>query len=361
MNKSRTSTTKKSVKSKNVSKNSASSTGIKVKEVSKTIHSKPSNNKRVTNTRKNVNTLNKNSNIKRKNSHSAQNNIRINKVDRTEYDTIFSEENDVQEILPNNIRKVKPENRNLNKEKKVKRKIKKTTVLKIVFAIAIIVAILYMMFSLEVFNLAKIKVKGNTKYTEDNIISSSSLKLGENIFKQLLFSDNKKVKLPYVSKANYGYIFPNTIVINVKERYPAYIAIDKNTGKEYKIDNDGYLLEECDISQRKDEVLIEGLVFEENVEFGKKINEVYIKKIEIYKNIKELLEKYSIDSDITKVSFSNSLTIITLDDKLKMVFSNDSNLEYKVSFLKGIIQKNGGKVEGTIDMSIENPVYSKYD
>ena len=132
MNKSRTSTTKKSVKSKNVSKNSASSTGIKVKKVSKTIHSKPSNNKRVTNTRKNVNTLNKNSNIKRKNSHSAQNNIRINKVDRTEYDTIFSEENDVQEILPNNIRKVKPENRNLNKEKKVKRKIKKTTVLKIV-------------------------------------------------------------------------------------------------------------------------------------------------------------------------------------------------------------------------------------
>ena len=64
MNKSRTSTTKKSVKSKNVSKNSASSTGIKVKKVSKTIHSKPSNNKRVTNTRKNVNTLNKNSNIK---------------------------------------------------------------------------------------------------------------------------------------------------------------------------------------------------------------------------------------------------------------------------------------------------------
>jgi hypothetical protein len=29
--------------------------------------------------------------------------------------------------------------------------------------------------------------------------------------------------------------------------------------------------------------------------------------------------------------------------------------------LKGIIQKNGGIVEGSIDMSIENPVYSKYD
>ncbi|MBQ8379639.1 MAG: hypothetical protein IJX34_02365 [Clostridia bacterium] len=55
------------------------------------------------------------------------------------------------------------------------------------------------------------------------------------------------------------------------------------------------------------------------------------------------------------------MTIITLDDKLNIVFANDSNLEYKVSFLKGIIQQNGGIVEGTIDMSIDNPVYSKYD
>ena len=102
-------------------------------------------------------------------------------------------------------------------------------------------------------------------------------------------------------------------------------------------------------------------MFEENVELGKKINEVYIKKLEIYNNIKTLLEKYEIEANITKVNFSNSLTTISLDDKLKIVFSNDSNLEYKVSFLKGIIQKNGGVVEGTIDMSIENPVYSKYN
>ena len=61
------------------------------------------------------------------------------------------------------------------------------------------------------------------------------------------------------------------------------------------------------------------------------------------------------------MNFANSLTIVTLDDKLNIVFANDSNLEYKVSFLKGIIEQSGGMVEGTIDMSIDNPVYSKYD
>ena len=86
-----------------------------------------------------------------------------------------------------------------------------------------------------------------------------------------------------------------------------------------------------------------------------------LKKIEIYNQIKKLIEKYELKGNITKVNFSNSLTIIYLDDKLKIIFANDSNLEYKVSFLKGIIQKNGGIIDGTIDMSIENPVYSKYD
>ena len=83
--------------------------------------------------------------------------------------------------------------------------------------------------------------------------------------------------------------------------------------------------------------------------------------IEIYNNIKEMIQKYEIQGNITKVNFSTSLTTISLDDKLNITFSNDSNLEYKVSFLKGIINKNGNNLEGYIDMSIENPVYSKYD
>ena len=55
------------------------------------------------------------------------------------------------------------------------------------------------------------------------------------------------------------------------------------------------------------------------------------------------------------------MTIVTLDDKLNIVFANNSNLNYKVSFLKGIMQKNGNNMEGTIDMSVEDPVYSEYN
>ena len=99
----------------------------------------------------------------------------------------------------------------------------------------------------------------------------------------------------------------------------------------------------------------------EKVEYGKQLDEVYIRKLQKYKEIKELLKEAEISTNITKVNFNASLTTITIDDKLNVVFSNDSNLRYRVSFLKSIINQNGTFEEGTIDMSLENPVYSKYD
>ena len=169
------------------------------------------------------------------------------------------------------------------------------------------------------------------------------------------------MNLPYIANTHLNFLIPDTIVINVEERYPMYIALDSSTGKYYKIDNEGYLLEECELSSKGDELLVEGFTFGENVKFGEKINEIYIEKLEIYNSIKNEFENIQIEGSITKVNFSNSLTIVTLDDKLNIVFANNSNLNYKVSFLKGIMQKNGNNMEGTIDMSVEDPVYSEYN
>lgn len=357
MKSSRTSTNKKVVK-KTVNNKKVSTSPSSVNTKNTLNRKNTTNTVRKSKTNSINNAKNQRNNVNR-NSHSAKNNLRLNKVIQdSEFVPFFDEESVQKNIKPNTLRKVEPE-KDTKQDKK--RKVKSITIIKIAFFIALFICVLYLMFNLETFNLTEIKVKGNEKYTQGEIISKSNLRIGDNIFKQLFFSGKNEIQLAYISKAKFEYSFPNTIVIDVKERYPAYIALDKNTSNYYKIDNEGFLLEKCDLSQKKDEIIVEGFVFEENVELGKKINEVYIKKLEIYNNIKTLLEKYEIEGNITKVNFSNSLTTISLDDKLKIVFSNDSNLEYKVSFLKGIIQKNGGVVEGTIDMSIENPVYSKYN
>lgn len=268
-------------------------------------------------------------------------------------------ENYNEEYIP---KKPRVENRKeiVNEKNEENKKASSLKFLAFTFIIGIATVCGYLMFTLEYFDLANIQVKGNTKYTSEKVVNNCSLNIGQNVFKQLIKKEYNKSELPYVSKIKYLYSFPDTIIIDVEERYPEYISKDKNTDKYYMIDNQGYLLEECTLEQKRDELLVEGLVFEENVQFGKKIDDVYIKKIERFREIKKLVEEAEISTNITKVNFNASLTIITIDDKLNVVFSNDSVLGYKVSFLKQIINQNGGIVEGTIDMSMENPIYSKY-
>lgn len=298
----------------------------------------------------------------RANNRNPNNNIRLKDKDaELEYVPFFDDQDLDNRIRPNIIGKIEPKRvqkndvKNNNNRKNVSKIILKCTIF-----LALVFAIVYLAFSLEVFNIENITISGNEKYSSEEILENIKLKKGENIFKELLFG-SKDINLPYISEANYKIYLPNKLVVNVKERYPAYIALDRNTGKYYKIDNDGFLLEECSVESKKDELIIEGFIFEEDIKLGDKINEVYLNKLKIYNNIKEMIEKYQIQGNITKVNFSTSLTTISLDDKLNITFSNDSNLEYKVSFLKGIITKNGNNLEGYIDMSIENPVYSKYD
>lgn len=346
-------------------KTSGTNSGKKIvkKPIKKVSTSPSSSNKKVV--KKNIpqkNNVQAKKTTTRTNNRNPNTNIRLKDNDRDlEYIPFFDGYEDEERVAPNVIGKIAPSRTTKNSiQEHNNRKNVSKVIFKFSVFIAIICIIVYLAFSLEVFNIGNIKVSGNEKYSSEEIIKNIKIKKGENIFKQLIFN-SKDVQLPYISKSSYSIVLPNEIIVNVKERYPAYVVLDKNTKRYYKIDNEGFLLEECSSEDIKDELYIEGFAFEENVKLGEIINEVYIDKLDVYKKIKEMIEKYQIQGNITKVNFSTSLTTISLDDKLNITFSNDSNLEYKVSFLKGIINKNGNNLEGYIDMSIENPVYSKYE
>ena len=67
-----------------------------------------------------------------------------------------------------------------------------------------------------------------------------------------------------------------------------------------------------------------------------------------------------INGNITKVSFENSLTTITINDKLNIIFPNDTDLEYKMVFLKTILQSIPEDSVGVIDMTKTRPTYSSF-
>ncbi len=230
------------------------------------------------------------------------------------------------------------------------------------FLVALLIAIVITVFFHPVFNLKAVEIIGTNRYTSDQVVSSSNLKLNENIFVQVLKNGNIDLsKLPYIKSYKYEYKLPDKIVVSVIERTPVYIAYNKDVNKYYLIDGEGYILEESKPEKTSEEqVFVYGIVFSEDFDVGDKINDIDKSKLDMFLNIKNELKNAIASASVTKVSFENALTIITLNDKLNVVFSDDKNLKYVIAFLSEIINNVGIDSIGTIDMTKKNPTFSAY-
>lgn len=251
-----------------------------------------------------------------------------------------------------------------NKRKiKKKKKGKKAFIIILIFLIiGVLASGCYLLFTSSTFDVSEVELNGTERYTKEEIMSSLNISLGKNIFIEF-FSYNKENinKFPYLSDINLNIKLPNKIQLNVSERTSKYLAYDKEKNKFFKIDGEGYILEEGKIEEKtEDEMLVYGITFADEIIFGEKINEIDYSKILTYLNVKKEYEKSGIGMTITKVSFENSLTTLTLDDKLIVKFPNEIELEYKMNFLKGIIEKLPAESVGVIDMTKDKPIFSSF-
>ena len=246
---------------------------------------------------------------------------------------------------------------------KKKKKGKKAFIIILIFLIiGILASGCYLLFTSSTFDVSEVELNGTERYTKEEIMSSLDISLGKNIFIEF-FSYNKENinKFPYLSDINLNIKLPNKIQLNVSERTSKYLAYDKEKNKFFKIDGEGYILEEGKIEEKtEDEMLVYGITFADEIIFGEKINQIDYSKILTYLNVKKEYDKSGIGMTITKVSFENSLTTLTLDDKLIIKFPNEIELEYKMNFLKGIIEKLPAESVGVIDMTKDKPIFSSF-
>lgn len=254
-----------------------------------------------------------------------------------------------------------------NSNKKIKKfesnkqmKKKRNTKIKIIIFFVMLVTVCILLFTLPIFKISSIEVVGNSYYSSDNIITSSKIENGSNMFGQAIFTGCKYIyELPYISKAKLNIKLPNKLIIKIEERKSVFYAYDSENKIYYRLDKDGYILETAD-KRNEEEVILNGITFDSEVEPGKKINDVDMQKLEIYNKIYEEFKSSKISGNITKVSFESSLTTITINDKLSVIFPNLTNLKYNVAILKGIIKNIGEDSSGIIDLNKENPTFSNF-
>lgn len=255
-------------------------------------------------------------------------------------------------------RKVAPTSTN-NKRKHNKK------VLRVLIYITLVVFVLSLLFLVGYgiyrlctspkYDLTTVTFEGNIKYSNEELIEATGIIDGTNLFRLSKNNlENNLYKLPYVKQVKISKKYPDTLLIKVIEYEADFFAYNAETDRYVKLTDDGIILEECEADLKgENELIIFGINFDD--ELGETIVEIEKTKLENYDNIKKQYDISEIDKEITSVEFKEGNIILTLDYDVNVIM-NTNDLEYKLSFLKSILNEISGKA-GTIDMTIENPIF----
>ena len=177
------------------------------------------------------------------------------------------------------------------------------------FSIIIVIAgaISFAMVS-PIFNVNNIKISGNSKLTESEIISLSGIEQNENIFRISKSKTIKNIKQnAYVNEVSISKKIPNGIEITIEERKPSYML--------------GY-----STSQEK-------------LEAGNRLEEEDLIKLGTVIKLMNAATNNSIANLITTINISNAenYTIYMESEKKTAYLGDCSNLETRMLYLVGII------------------------
>lgn len=229
-----------------------------------------------------------------------------------------------------------------NKNSKGRRKKKNKKIIPIFGFFLLIIGLIVFILMTPIFNITNIEVKGNNHINQDNIISLSEIKKGENIFKISKKSIEKIKENSYVDNAEIKKHLPGTVEIIIKEREVKY-QINLISSFVY-IDKNGYILENSTV--KKEIPTIVGLSITENELINKKRLEK--KDLENLNKITKIIDsakKIEIDTLVTEINVEDENDIyLYLEAKQKKIYIGDTtNLTNKMLYIQKILEQEEGK------------------
>lgn len=253
--------------------------------------------------------------------------------------------------------------RKTNKSKNKKDEVQKEKNLNILKAIALICVfgvLMIVLFSSSLFNISTILVEGNSKLSDEKVISISSIELHTNMF--ALNKSQIKSKLKensYIENVKISRKLPSTLVINIDERIPTYML--QFADSYVYINNQGYMLE---ISNEKIDVpILTGFTTDlSNIKPGNRINSDDLKKMGMVIKIYQTLENNDIAEILSKIDMSNekNYTLFFDSEQKKAYLGNASDLSTRIVCLKGILETMAGKsgeIFLNVDLNTEKPYF----
>lgn len=244
------------------------------------------------------------------------------------------------------------ENNELIKRRKNKRKLKKT----IIFIIFLISLFFTLLFKAPYFNITNVEVVNNKIMSNDDIIKSSGIELGKNIFyiNKKSYIDSIKTN-PYVLNVEIKRKFPSTILIKVQERVPSYyIQISDSF---YILDDESRLLEVKKELINDELIKLEGLELS-NIALGDNLLPIDDRRLQWLEEYVKLMKYNTSSIKFTSIDLSDLLNVKLYHHNMKIIIGTLDDLKTKLNKAINILSyENIKDSKGYIDISFNgNPV-----
>lgn len=242
----------------------------------------------------------------------------------------------------------------LIRKRRKKRNIKRSLIIFLLLISTLVILCL----KLPYFNVENINVVNNKIVNSEEIISSSKINIGINIFTL----NTKKIGTnvlsnPYILKADIIRKFPNSILISVVEREAAFYI--QNNNKFIILDKNGVVLEIKDNVNNMNLTKLEGLDVS-NAAIGNVIPKADNRKLELISLMTDLISLNETNKNginITSVNIADSHNVQVLCNNMLLKLGN-INIKDKLNLAFNILVNNSLiNAKGYVDVSFDsNPV-----
>lgn len=238
------------------------------------------------------------------------------------------------------------------KKQRKARKRRVITPFLIVVSVFLAAAAVYLCLTM-LFNVDHIRIIGNTLYEEHDLIETSGIEKGENLFEvDTEYAENKLYAVyNYIEAVEVKRSFPNGVTVTITEAEP-FSVIEEADG--YTLVSAGGKVLERGLEEVPDKMLsVRGLSTITNTEDDIKRAELMQRIINAMKDLG--MEKYNF------LDLTDTLEITMIyDNRVRVVLGNELQLEYKLQFADNVITEKLPKVGyQLVDASVPGEVMTK--
>lgn len=241
------------------------------------------------------------------------------------------------------------------------------TVAAVVLAVVLCLVVFFRVKHINVFNQGQVQLTDppeetgvhHAYYTEDEIRAACGIETGDNLLtiSKEAVAASVMAELPYVSEVTVQRVIPGTVNITVSEFDVTY-AIQDTVGGWWLMNRDGKILEKTDEAEAKSHLRIEGLRADApapgkviEAEEAEDMAEQSAKRTSVI-SILQLLENYNYCKQIVTVDVSTSYDIeLWYGTQYQIRIGNTEQLEYKLSYLDGVLKQLQSYQSGIIDLT----------